>query len=96
MEKRKIGGSDLWVSKMGLGCMSLGTDVKKAAEIIESALDEGINYFDTADLYNFGVNEEIVGKTLAAKRDEVVIATKVGNRWNNGEDNGTGMLPRNI
>ena len=86
MEKRKIGCSDLWVSKMGLGCMSLGTDVKKAAEIIESALDEGINYFDTADLYNFGVNEEIVGKTLAAKRDEVVIATKVGNRWNNGED----------
>ena len=53
------------VSKMGLGCMSLGTDVKNAAEIIESALDEGINYFDTADLYDFGVNEEIVGKTLA-------------------------------
>lgn len=86
MEKRKLGKSNIWVSKMGLGCMSLGTDEEKAAGIIETAIDEGINYFDTADLYDYGVNEEIVGKTLAPIRDKVIIATKVGNRWNEQKD----------
>ncbi|MCA1054718.1 aldo/keto reductase [Rossellomorea aquimaris] len=82
MEKRQIGNSDLYVSKMGLGCMSLGTDEKKAKEIVHTALENGINYFDTADLYDFGRNEEIVGKALKGVRDDVIIATKVGNRWN--------------
>ncbi|MBS4194565.1 aldo/keto reductase [Lederbergia citri] len=86
MDKRQLGNSDLRVSKMGLGCMSIGTDVNKAQKIIEAALDAGINYFDTADLYDYGVNEEIVGKTLSNKREEVVIATKVGNRWNENKD----------
>ncbi|MEC2325057.1 aldo/keto reductase [Lederbergia lenta] len=84
MEKRKLGLSNLQVSKLGLGCMSLGTDEQKATKIIEAALDEGVNYFDTADLYEYGVNEKLVGKTLSSIRDQVVIATKVGNRW--GED----------
>jgi aryl-alcohol dehydrogenase-like predicted oxidoreductase len=82
MDKRQIGNSDLYVSKMGLGCMSLGTDEKKAKEIVQTALENGINYFDTADLYDFGRNEEIVGNALKDVRDEVIIATKVGNRWN--------------
>lgn len=86
MEKRKLGNSDLQVSKIGLGCMSLGTDEKNAQEIIAAALDEGINYFDTADLYHFGQNEKIVGKALQSIRDDVVIATKVGNRWNEKHD----------
>lgn len=86
MEKRQLGNSDLRVSKMGLGCMSIGTDFNKAQKIIEAALDAGINYFDTADLYDYGVNEEIIGKTLSNKREEVVIATKVGNRWNENKD----------
>lgn len=86
MEKRKLGNSELWVSKMGFGCMSLGTNTEKAASIIEAAIDEGVNYFDTADLYDFGVNEEVVGKTLAPFRDKVIIATKVGNRWNEQKD----------
>lgn len=81
MEKRKLGKSDLYVSKLALGCMSLGTDEKKANEIIQAALETGINYFDTADLYDYGVNEEIVGKALKPVRDQVIIATKVGNRW---------------
>lgn len=81
MEKRRLGQSDLYVSKMGLGCMSLGTDFSKAERIIETALDAGINYFDTADLYDYGVNEEIIGKVLASKREQVIIATKVGNQW---------------
>ncbi|MBW8352133.1 aldo/keto reductase [Bacillus sp. IITD106] len=86
MEKRQLGNSDLRVSKMGLGCMSIGTDFNKAQKIIEAALDAGINYFDTADLYDYGLNEEIIGKTLSNKREEVVIATKVGNRWNENKD----------
>ena len=82
MKKRKLGNSPLYVSEIGLGCMSLGTNEQKAANIIATALDQGINYFDTADLYDFGINEQIVGKALQPYRDKVIIATKVGNRWN--------------
>ena len=62
--------------------MSIGTDEKAAREIIETALDEGINYFDTADLYDFGENEKIVGSALKQVRENVILASKVGNRWN--------------
>lgn len=86
MKKRRLGKSDLQVTELGLGCMSLGTDKNQAQKIIEAALDEGINYFDTADLYDFGVNEEIVGQSLKSIRDQVIIATKVGNRWNEQKD----------
>lgn len=82
MKKRRLGNSDLYVTQVGLGCMSIGTEEKKAIEIIHTALAEGINYFDTADLYDFGENEIIVGKALKEVRDEVIIASKVGNRWN--------------
>ncbi|MBY0145553.1 aldo/keto reductase [Neobacillus niacini] len=82
MKKRKLGNSDLWVTELGLGCMSIGTEEKAAREIIETALDEGINYFDTADLYDFGENERIVGSALKHVRENVILASKVGNRWN--------------
>jgi aryl-alcohol dehydrogenase-like predicted oxidoreductase len=82
LKKRKLGNSDLWVTELGLGCMSIGTEEKAAREIIETALNEGINYFDTADLYNFGANEKIVGAALKGVRENVILATKVGNRWN--------------
>ncbi|OCA90997.1 oxidoreductase [Bacillus sp. FJAT-27225] len=81
MNRNKLGNSDLEVSVLGLGCMSLGTDLDKAKSIIDAALDEGINYFDTADLYDFGENERIVGEALKGRRDKVIIATKAGNRW---------------
>lgn len=87
MKKRQLGNSSLQVSEIGLGCMSLGEDAAHAETIISAALEEGINYFDTADLYDFGVNEKIVGQTLKHVRDEVIIATKVGNRWNESKDN---------
>ncbi len=80
MEKRKIGSSTLESPLVGLGCMSLGTEEKKAREIIEAALESGITYFDTADLYDFGINEKIVGNALNKVRNDVVIASKVGNR----------------
>jgi len=89
MKKRQLGTSDLYVSEIGLGCMSLGTDQLKAESVINAALEEGINYFDTADLYDFGENEEIVGQTLKNVRDQVIIATKVGNRWTEAKDSWT-------
>ncbi|WP_066257391.1 aldo/keto reductase [Neobacillus drentensis] len=81
MKKRKLGNSDLYVTELGLGCMSIGTEEKTARKIIEASLEEGINYFDTADLYDFGNNEKIVGTALKEVREHVIIATKVGNRW---------------
>ena len=62
--KRRLGSSDLFVSELGFGCMSLGLDSKKAESILHAALDEGINYFDTADLYDHGENEKIIGTTF--------------------------------
>lgn len=81
MKKRKLGHSDLYVSEIGFGCMSLGTSENDAIRIIHEAIDQGVNYFDTADLYDRGLNEEIVGKALKGKRHDVIVATKVGNRW---------------
>ncbi|MDU1273497.1 MAG: aldo/keto reductase [Staphylococcus epidermidis] len=80
--QKNILKSGIEISELGLGCMSLGTDYKKAQPIIESAIDNGITYFDTADSYDQGVNEEIVGKALKKyqNRDDIVIGTKVGNR----------------
>lgn len=80
--------SGLQLSELGLGCMSLGTDFEQAQAIIETALESGITYFDTADIYDKGVNEDIVGKALKPyqHRDEIVIGTKVGNHLKeNGE-----------
>jgi aryl-alcohol dehydrogenase-like predicted oxidoreductase len=69
------------VSVVGMGCMSLGLDKPRATGILRRALDLGVTLFDTADLYDHGVNEELVGEALRDVRDKVVIATKVGNRW---------------
>ena len=82
MKKRQIGQSDLFVTEMGLGCMSLGKDEKQARAILETAIEHGMNYFDTADLYDFGLNEEIVGNVLKPYRENLVLATKAGNKWN--------------
>lgn len=81
MKKNQLGQSDLHVSELTLGCMSLGTDNQKASEIINQALDAGVNHLDTADLYDFGMNEEIVGDALKGKRDQVILTTKVGNNF---------------
>lgn len=86
MNKRRLGSSNLYVSEVGLGCMSLGTDEKKALSIIDEAIDLGINYFDTADLYDYGLNEEFVGKAIKHRRHDIILATKVGNRWEHGKE----------
>ncbi|WP_018611741.1 aldo/keto reductase [Segetibacter koreensis] len=81
MEYKKLGKSDLNISCIGFGCMSLKGTNEENEKIIHQALEYGINYFDTADLYDKGMNETLVGKALQGKRAEVVIATKVGNQW---------------
>jgi len=84
MRKRKIGHSDLFVSEIGLGCMSVGTEEKAALKLIDAAMEHGINFLDTADLYDKGLNEAFVGKVLKGRRDKIIVATKVGNRWEEG------------
>ncbi|OAN60830.1 oxidoreductase [Balneola sp. EhC07] len=67
---------------IGFGCMSLDPKSSDNIELLRSAVDKGITFFDTADLYDKGWNEEIVGKALSPFRKRVRIATKVGNEWN--------------
>lgn len=86
MKKRQLGTSDLFISEISLGGMSLSTDKEKATSIVDMAIDAGINTIDTADLYDFGVNEEIIGSILGKRRQDIVLATKVGNRWTKGVD----------
>ncbi|GAA0443888.1 aldo/keto reductase [Lentibacillus halophilus] len=81
MKKNPIGQSDVYVSELTLGCMSLGTDSKQAQTVIDRALDAGINHLDTADLYGFGRNEEVVGHAIKNKRDQMVVTSKVGNNF---------------
>lgn len=81
MNKVSLGKSDLEVSELGFGCMSLGLDHKHNAQLLHYAVEHGINYFDTADLYDQGENEITVGKAFKGMRDQVILATKVGNEW---------------
>jgi len=84
MQKRKLGNSDLEVSALGLGCMGMSTaygpagDKKEMIALIHSAIDLGVNFFDTAEVYGPFVNEELVGEALAPFKGKVVIATKFG------------------
>jgi len=82
MQYRNVGGTGLKVSSMCLGTMVYGNQVgeTEAINIIGRALDAGVNFIDTADIYTEGRSEEIVGKALEGKRHSVVLATKVANR----------------
>lgn len=83
MNLNRLGNSDILISEVGFGCMSLQRENKSQNEfLIHKAIASGINYFDTADLYDFGENEKLLGTILKDKRDKVVLATKVGNKWN--------------
>lgn len=84
MQKRTLGKSGLEVSALGLGCMGLShafgpaTDKQEAIVLIRSAVERGVTFFDTAQIYGPFTNEELVGEALAPVRDQVVIATKFG------------------
>ncbi len=86
MEYRQLGRSGLRVSVIGLGGNTFGryADEEQTARIVSQALDAGINLVDTADVYNQGASEELLGKALRGRRDDMLIATKVGMRMGNG------------
>ena len=84
MEKRRLGESGLEVSAEGLGCMGMSefygaADEGEALATIERALELGVNFLDTADMYGPFTNERLVGRAIAGRREEVVLATKFGN-----------------
>jgi len=84
MEKRKLGKGNLEVSSLGLGCMGMSfgygppADKQEMISLIRSAVELGITFFDTAEVYGPFTNEELVGKALSPFRGQVVIATKFG------------------
>src|SRR5438874_13796922 len=86
MEFLNLGRSGLKVSRLCLGTMMFGgpTDEAESTRIIHRALDTGINFIDTADVYNDGESERITGKAIAPRRAQVVLATKVRNRMGPG------------
>jgi len=101
MQKRRLGNSNLEVSDIGLGCMGLSFGLGPAVDknvgisLIRSAVDRGVTFFDTAEVYGPFTNEELVGEALAPVRDRVVIATKFG--WAIGEGrSGLDSRPANI
>ena len=84
MPQRRLGRSDVVVSALGLGCMGMSefygsTDDDESIATIHRAIDRGINFIDTADMYGLGRNEVLVGRALRGRRQEVVLATKFGN-----------------
>ena len=104
MQKRKLGKSGLEVSALGLGCMGMSfgygppMDKHAAISLIRAAVDRGVTFFDTAEVYGPFTNEELLGEALAPMREGVVIATKFG--WNidpaTGKANGLDSRPERI
>lgn len=82
MERRRIGA--LQVSAVGIGCNNFGwrIDAEETAKVVDAALDAGIDFFDTADVYGAGKSEEFLGRALGARRADVVVATKFGHPGN--------------
>lgn len=81
MKYKSLKKSDLVISEISFGCMSLKNTDTNSSNIIAKALDHGITLFDTADLYDKGTNEQLLGAALKGRRKDVIISTKVGNRW---------------
>ena len=87
MEYKRLGSTDFEISRIGLGCWAIGghgygnVDDRESIKAIQKALDMGVNFFDTADVYGFGHSEEILSKALGSQRDKVIVATKFGVNW---------------
>jgi aryl-alcohol dehydrogenase-like predicted oxidoreductase len=103
MQKRTLGDSDLEVSAIGFGCMGISSGLGPAADrqqgiaVIRAAVERGVSFFDTAEVYGPFVNEELVGEALAPFRDQVVIATKFGFRLDQeGRQVGLSSRPEHI
>jgi len=89
---RTLGSSDISVSALGIGCNAFGTriDLERTTAVVDAALEHGVTFFDTADVYGNGQSEELLGAALGRRRDQVVIATKFGMDMGgvNGDDGG--------
>jgi aryl-alcohol dehydrogenase-like predicted oxidoreductase len=102
MQKRKLGNSDLEVSALGLGCMGMSfgygpaADKKEMIALIHKAIEQGVTFFDTAEVYGPFINEELVGEALAPFRKDVVIATKFGFKIQDGKQAGLNSRPEHI
>ena len=104
MQKRKLGKSNLQVSALGLGCMGLSfgygpaVDKQQGISLIRAAVERGVTFFDTAEVYGPFTNEELVGEALAPFRDQMVIATKFGFKIdpNTGKQAGLDSSPQHI
>ena len=102
MQKRKLGKSGLEVSSIGLGCMGMSfaygpaADKKEMITLIHKAVEQGITFFDTAEVYGPFTNEVLVGEALAPFRNEVVIATKFGFKIQDGKQAGIDSRPEHI
>jgi aryl-alcohol dehydrogenase-like predicted oxidoreductase len=101
MEQRKLGTQGLTVSALGLGCMQMSGNYGPADEAegiatIHAALDLGINFFDTAEIYGPFENEKLVGRALKGKHDQVIIATKFGFAYDGTKPIGTNSRPENV
>ncbi|MBN9524326.1 aldo/keto reductase [bacterium] len=102
MTERTLGRSGLTVSALGLGCMGLSSgygppvDKEHGLRVIRAAVDRGVTFFDTAEVYGPFANEELVGEALAPVRDRVVIATKFGFKIENGKQAGLDSRPAHI
>ncbi|QCJ45787.1 MULTISPECIES: aldo/keto reductase [Haloprofundus] len=102
MNYRTLGDSGVEVSEVGFGAWVVGTDwwgdrtEQQAIEMIEHALDRGITYFDTGDVYGHGDSEKLVGKALSDHRDEVTLSTKIGYDFYNHPQAGHGELPKRL
>jgi aryl-alcohol dehydrogenase-like predicted oxidoreductase len=102
MQKRKLGNSGLEVSAIGLGCMGMSfgygpaADKKEMITLIHKAVEQGVTFFDTAEVYGPFINEELVGEALAPFRKDVVIATKFGFHIQDGKQAGLNSRPEHI
>jgi aryl-alcohol dehydrogenase-like predicted oxidoreductase len=103
MQKRYLGNSNLEVSAIGLGCMGMSQsygpapDKRELIALIRAAVERGVTFFDTAEVYGSFTNEELVGEALASFREQVVIATKFGFDFGpNGEQRGLNSRPEHI
>ncbi len=102
MQHSELGDSGVEVSEIGFGAWVVGTDwwgdrsEEDALEMIQYAVDQGITYFDTGDVYGHGRSEELVGEALSEVRDEVTVATKVGYDFYNNPQAGHGELPKEM
>jgi len=102
MQKRKLGKSNLEVSALGLGCMGMsfayGTapDTREMISLLHAAVERGVTFFDTAEIYGPFANEQLLGQAFAPIRDKVVIATKFGFKIENGKNVGVDSRPEHI